>query len=176
METKLDRHNIVGYCVLFVVMFLIGLAAWVTWLSVKPNSDFSFEKPFEVISEETTSDGIPVVRVSDPLLLEISFCNFGVNTETRRFMDLHGMLPDSDELVALGAFELDPVQTFSGTIDRNVGCLEVEQPVNLPDSLDADVFYKFRNDTSWRVNAIRVDSEEESSELFYYASDDAVLP
>lgn len=165
----------------FVLIAAVGaLALWLILSLALPNKDFRYPNDnMTVVSNETTSQGIPVVRSDDPLVINLDFCNNGTNTQTDRNMDLYAAVDRKlpEEISRVGSFELPYVQSFAGDINREPGCVEdVDQPVNLPDYLDQNSFYTFRITTSWRVNAIRIDEDSITSEIFYLAEPDAVLP
>lgn len=164
-----------------LALLVLGMIVITVFLTI-PNNDFEYTNgEMTVDTEEFTSDGIPVVRVLEPAVFNIDFCNWGVNTETQRFLDLY--LPLDEEITdpkdfsRVGSFWLAPVKTYNGDIGRVAGCLtDVPQEVLFPRYPDQDRYYKFRLSTSWRVNSIRIDTDSVKSELFYYASEGSEIP
>lgn len=156
--------------VTIVSLVILALMIW-------PSQNFDYPQRPKVISSEFTSDGTPVVREGDDLQLEISFCNNGTNTYTRRWADLWAPLVEDGPLRRLGAFEVPAIQSFSGDNDRDVGCIyNAEQPIGLPSYLDPNRYYEFRLRTEWQVNPIRVDHVSTVSERFYLAEAGASTP
>ena len=139
-------------------------------LMTYPYDNFSYGEVGPIITDEYTSDGIPVVRLRDELRWNQQYCNKGASpTVSLRWLELYGNsqdagfvnLEDSTDEPLLGV----SVPTVEFFAEQNV-CETAEVFSYMPRYLSAGGYYKFRIETSYKPNPIRTITESTETELF----------
>jgi len=127
----------------------------------------SISQPSALITDERTSDGIPVYRLDERLKYTTSICNQGVNINADRFLDSYGR--------ALGT-SADPRDTRSASFlareatfyaeGEDPFCLD-DIPVSFgfPAATDPG-FYKLRTNNSYSPNFLTSRTNVTVTELF----------
>lgn len=168
-----------AFAALILILAFLGLI--IHWL-VYPYDSFVISEPGPIITDEFTSNGIPIIRVGEDLLYTTNFCNEGVDTIVFRRADVHGFYfgPDGqpatfdkDNDVISASYGLSQIDFFNS----DPTCVEdFVINVRLPNDLPVGAYYSLRNDNMYNPNPLREIVETSETEVFLYVEEGTKAP
>lgn len=163
MHRPINRVSAVILVVAVLLISLILLAF--TW----PYNDFTYGTPGQLVTNEHTSTGIPVIRQGEQLIWDQPFCNKGVDTYSERWADVYadvsatGLVDlESDDQERVASFQV-PSIVFYG---QEPVCATSKVYSILPNYVSAGAYYRFRIDTHYHANALRTIDVHVQTERF----------
>lgn len=171
--------------------FLFGLS-WVliaifvfitgTYLlaQIWPYDNASIEQSSTIMSDISTSDGIPVIIEGSEIRYTVNLCNYGVDIYADRWLDSYGpTLPETEDLDVSrdrrSNSELIRESVFYAR--DSIGCFDdVSVVLTLDPSVQAGIYYKLRTNNSYSPNFMTTVTNTTETDLFYLAKEDQEIP
>ena len=173
-------HDRLALATIFVGMLLmVGYILVQVW----PYNDVEITVEGDILTQEYTSDGIPVIRASEfgaDLRYSIDYCNSGVDVRTVRWLDSYGPFDTVTDIKNdLDDFSSSRFlsETLYPATEGGTGCFEdLEVVVTIGNGPPTDVYYRLSTTTYYYPNFLAKVELNSSLELFYYASEGADIP
>ena len=166
-----------AYFVMGLILLALVLVLVASFLMVRPYNLANIDQPSTLITEEFTSDGIPVVRVASPINYTTSFCNDGVDITTVRFVDSYDSVEATEHAFEFAGRTSSFLVGFSTFYANEPGCVNNRNvKVTLPLFVAPNAYYKLRTDNSYDPNPLRTIVNTTETELFYLAIQGSELP
>lgn len=135
------------------------------------------DQPSDLITDEFTSDGYPVVRVGAPIEYTTSLCNDGVDVTSVRFFGSHDTPLSAPDL-------LPPTEEAGTTIFMSEEEIEVDQSFcreDIPVSVDVrgsfdEGYWSLITENSYNANFAMRRTERTQTEIFYLLPVGAEIP
>jgi len=159
----------VSFLALLVTLFFLGLLLY--W-SIKGYNYYEIMNSGDIIANEYTSQGIPVVREGDKVSYPVEFKNTGIDTTSIREAKIFGNIATGLIQEPIAAFSLANISFFNDEPTQQETLVEVGLPANLPENS----YYTIHTTTEYKPNPIRVVGVESETEKFLYLSSDAEIP
>ena len=170
--------RITGMIMALALCFLLVVVYWLT----VPYSDIELGDRGPIITEEFTSDGVPVVREGSPIMYEQRFCSTGIGSTVNRWMDVYGPYTGvpAAELKRSVSFEI-PRVVVEADIEPSgdLRCDTVTSREPIPDYINAGAVYAFRIEVSYHPNPMRtvtVSGGTTAEDRFLYLPIGAPIP
>ena len=167
----------IAFGLLLITFAFLGLLIY--WLVYPYNADIISE-PSDFITEEFTSDGVPVIRKGEPLQYTTDICSSGVSSTINREALIHGQWQDADGDVradsnagVIASFSLSEIQLF---IENDVCIEDFLVQIELPNDIPTGNFYSIQNVSTFRPNPVRTVTSIGETQIFMYIDQDQDLP
>lgn len=173
--STLYKVMLTGMAIAGALMLLLALA--LLW----PYDRVSFsDQPADVVSDEWTEGGIPVVRAGDSLQLQFSFCNHAQDTKSIRWFDRYtGTVPGfdderDDETEPVQSLAAPDVLYYSNGVDRCQDDAITE--TTIPSYIPTGYVYRYRVNVIYKPNFARTVQENFDSTPFLYLGANDPIP
>lgn len=169
----------VAVLALLCILAFLGLMVW--W-GLQPAKEFKVISISPLVTDEYTSEGIPVIRRDSPLIYTTHYeADAGVEVYVDRWLEVYGTSDGSSgpAVRPFGAIEQSSWQFFSnpsGTTDPSDEPTEFTVSIRLNPEINSNTYYSLVSETSYQVNPIRKQTIDTASEVFLYLSEDAEIP
>lgn len=166
-----------SWVLIAIFVFITGTFALA---QVWPYNNAFIEQSSGIMSDISTSDGIPVIYEGDKIQYTVNLCNYGVDIYADRWLDSYGPVLPETQNIEVGRdrrinSELIRESTFYSR--DNLGCIDgVSVSLELDQSAQSGIYYKLRTNNTYSPNFMTTVTNTTETDLFYLAEEGQEIP